>query len=264
MIKRSYRWATGFSILLAAAVGASGASPDMHLLERTGDRVKEFADQLSSVSSIETVVQEKLNEKGKVVINARTAYDYLLSLRWDSEGLLLDESRLPIGQSLKKAPQGALLATQGFATLSLIFHPEYQPSYAFTALGEEETAGRKTVKVGFLARNGLRSPGILELKGRNFPITWEGTAWIDPELAVVTHIEAHWREPSDEIGLQELSSEVRYSPVGLHGGAQTFWLPQTARVEVKTKHQRWRNSHQFAGYKLFTVDADSKIEGGKK
>src|ERR1700693_2054276 len=88
-----------------ATFAANVSSAQSDLLERTGQRVKQFWDELSSVTCTETLVQEKLNQKGKVTLNAKSTYDYLISMRWDGGGMLVDESRLPSGQPQKKAPQ---------------------------------------------------------------------------------------------------------------------------------------------------------------
>lgn len=234
-------------------------APVTQFIERTGERVKQFWDEFSSVAASESVLQEKLDAKGKITVSSRTNFDYLIFLRWDNEGMLVDESRLPVGQQQKKAPQGALLATQGFATLLMVFHPAFQSSYSYTL----ENESPRLVRMHFLPRKGTPSPAILALKGREFPITWEGDAWIDTEQFMVTRVDAHWKDLPEEIGLESLAGEVTYAPTTFKGGSQTFWLPQTARVEVKTAHQHWRNTHHFSTYKLFSVESDSKVADTK-
>ena len=246
------------------AAGADASARQADLLERTGLRVKQFWDELSSVTCTETLLQERLNEKGKVAFNSKSSYDYLISMRWDNGGMLVDESRLPVGQRQKKAPKSSLLVTQGFAALLMIFHPEFQPGYSFTPQGEETVAGVTLVRVAFLPRKGSPSPAVLSLKDHTYPIAWEGEAWIDPERAMVTRIDAHWKDPAEEIGLRSLSSEVLYAPISFRGSSKSMWLPEKARIEVKTAHQEWRNTHQFSNYRLFSVNTQDKIEGVSK
>jgi hypothetical protein len=249
-------------VLLALATTSAAAAttiPDADLLERTAERARQFWDQLSSVAITENVLQEKLDPKGKVILNNRTTYDYLITVRSDSGGMLVDESRLATGQGAKKAPQGTLLTTQGFATLMTIFHPQFQPSYAFKIEGEEEIVGRKLIRVTFVPRNGAPTPAILALKGRDYPIAWEGTAWIDLQSASVTRLEAHWKDPAQDLGLQSLSSEVQYVPISFKGQTEPYWLPSMAKIEVQTRHQHWRNTHQFSRHRLFNVDAESAV-----
>jgi hypothetical protein len=246
-------------LALAATLASAATTSDADLLERTAEHAKQFWDQLSSVAITENVLQEKLDPKGKVILNNRTTYDYLITVRSDSGGMLVDESRLATGQGPKKAPQGILLTTQGFATLMTIFHPQFQPSYTFEIQGEEEIAGRKLVRVTFVPRNGAPTPAILALKGRDYPIAWEGTAWIEPQSASVARLEARWKDPAEDLGLQSLSSEVQYVPISFKGQNQAYWLPTMAKIEVQTRHQRWRNTHQFSRHRLFNVDAESAV-----
>jgi len=246
-------------ISLAGRAAAGNASPDTMLLDRIGQRVKQAWDDLISVACTEKLAQQKLDEKGKIVLSSRSTYDYLISLNWDKGELLVDESRLEVGPPQKRRPESALLATRGFATMLLIFHPEFQTSYHFTFLPEEDVAGRRLTPVSFLPLNGARSPGVMELKGREYPIAWEGTAWIDASTASVVRIQAHWKEPAEELGLETLSSDVHYAAVALRGD-HAYWLPDAALIEVKTQHQHWRNSHSFEHYKLFSVEADSELK----
>jgi hypothetical protein len=266
MIKRSSPSPTAFNaatwgalLVLAANFATAAAAPDAGLLERTADRTKQFWDELSSVAITENVLQEKLDPKGKVILNNRTIYDYLITVRSDGTGMLVDESRVATGQKSKKAPQGTLLTTQGFATLMTIFHPQFQPSYSFKIEGEEETGGRKLIRVTFVPRNNSPSPAILAVKGRHYPIAWEGTAWIESESASVTRLEAHWKDPAEDLGLQSLSSEVQYVPISFRGQAQPYFLPTMAKIDVQTRHQHWRNTHQFSRHRLFNVDAESTV-----
>ncbi len=247
------------ALLALASPLVAATTPDADLLERAAERARQFWEQLSSVAITENVLQEKLDIKGKVILNNRATYDYLITVRSDSGGMLVDESRLATGQRAKKAPQGTLLTTQGFATLMTIFHPQFQPSYAFTVEGVEEAAGRKLVRVSFVPRDGAPSPAILAIKGQDYPIAWEGTAWIEPLSASVTRLVAHWKDPADDLGLQSLSSEVHYEPISFRGQNQPYWLPTMAIIDVRTRHQHWRNTHQFSRHRLFNVDADSEV-----
>jgi hypothetical protein len=246
-------------LAFVSTCASAAAAPDAGLLDRAADRARQFWDELSSVAITESVLQEKLDPKGKVILNNRSVYDYLITVRSEGAGMLVDESRVATGQRSKKAPQGILLTTQGFATLMTIFHPQFQPSYAFKIEGEEQTAGRKLVRVTFVPRNGSPSPAILAVKGRDYPIAWEGTAWIDPESASVTRLEAHWKDPAANLGIESLSSEVQYLPISFRGQNQPYWLPTMAKIDVQTQHQHWRNTHQFSRHRLFNVDADSTV-----
>jgi hypothetical protein len=252
MIKSISRWAIAISLVSAA----SGATPANDLLERAGQRVKLFWDQFSGVTCTEELVQERLNEKGKTALRSESRYDYLIVLGWDKGELLVDESRVEVEAPRKGRPTGSLLATRGFATLMFILHPDFQQSYSFAPPVQEPSG---LMRIDFLPRIGTRSPGALELKGREYPILWEGSAWIDPATASVTRIEASWKEPPEALGLQSLKSDVSYGPIELRA-KQAYWLPTSARVSLQSLHQTWRNEHRFTKYRLFSVDVKDEVE----
>jgi hypothetical protein len=244
-------------IVISLACGASAASPPSDLLERAGEHAKLFWDQFTAVTCTEELSQEKLNEKGKTAIRTESRYDYLIVMGWDKGDLLVDESRVEIEAPRKGRPTGSLLATRGFATLLLILHPDFQSSYAFSAPVEESP---RLLRIDFLPRLGARSPAAMELKGREYPIMWEGSAWIDPATNAVVRMETRWKDPPEALGLVSLHSDVHYEPYDLRSG-QAYWLPQSAVIELKTLHQSWRNEHRFAKYKLFSVDVRDEVGG---
>lgn len=260
MIKSFYRWAIVTSLLCGAAQAATlgGTLGNNDVLERASERVKLFWDQFGAVTCTENMVQEKLNEKGKPALHSESRYDYLIVLGWDKGDLLVDESRVEVDAPRKGRPTGSLLATRGFATLLFILHPDFRSSYAFSPAVPEP--GSNLVRVDFLPRPGARSPGVMELKGREYPITWEGSAWIDPGTAAVVRISASWKEPPQALGLQRLASDVHYGAVQL-GAGDAYWLPQSAKIELATQHQSWRNEHRFTNYHRFSVDVKEEVSG---
>jgi hypothetical protein len=105
---------------------------------------------------------------------------------------------------------------------------------------------------------------VLQLRSREYPIEWQGTAWIESSTGRITRIQAGLKEPLEDVGLKILESEVRYSPVSLSGAKELPWMPMTAQIEADTKHQHWRNLHQFTAYKQFSVTTDSRTETPKE
>jgi len=81
----------------------------------------------------------------------------------------------------------------------LIFHPYYQNSFEFEQLPNEKVEGRDLIRVHFQHVKGTRSPSALQLRNRNYPLDWKGTAWIDPETWVVSRIEAELMASSVEV-----------------------------------------------------------------
>ena len=225
------------------------------LLGRTSRRVERYWEDISAVSCIETISQVKLNPQLKVISQRREAYNYLLILQLTGDQLTVEESRELQGKAAKQAAQ-PLLVSNGFSVLMLVFHPHFQSSFVFRELDRDKPGIRR---LAFEAIPGARSPSVIELTGRDYPIEWSGIASIDEATGDIHRIQAGLRSPLPDIGLLELKAEVSYAPVPFKNPPSSLWLPQTASVEAATRKQRWRNIHEFSAYRRFSVSTDVQI-----
>ncbi len=254
-----------FAIILSAAFsGWAGQAPSPALaevLERTGKQVARFLDQFGQITCTELVTQEKLHQNGKLEYREQTAFDLLTMVNITGTDLTLDESRLPQQQTQdKNQPEppknSAMLVTNGFSTLFLIFHPFYQQSFQFSRLDDATESGRSLMRVQFRHIQGTRSPIALLLRGRTYPLDLQGIAWIDPESGVIAKMEAELESNLDDLGLRVFHSEVQYAPAKLK--ETDLWLPASAIIDVQTPRQHWRNIHQFTNYRRFSVSTEEK------
>ncbi|MBI1787324.1 MAG: hypothetical protein HYR60_07210 [Acidobacteria bacterium] len=248
----------------------AASAPDT-LLDRAGKRVEQFWEQFSAVSCLEAVSQTKLSPDVKVVARKQAAFDYLILMQLSGDELTIEESRLPQGKPQGK-PRGkppndsdrALLSTSGFATLILILHPLFQPSYEFSPPVADNLVGAGLQRVHFQHVRGRRSPSILQLKGREYPIEWQGDAWIYPLSGQVFRIAVTLQSPMEDVGLRKLASDVRYAPVQLKGMLGAAWLPDQALIEAGTARQHWKNLHTFSRFRQFSVDTEVKTEAPRQ
>ena len=252
-----------FAVLLLACLAVSPVFAANHdpddLLNRTGEQVSSFLGQFSDVKCTEKVTQEKLGKDEKVELKEESTYDYLVILTNTSGELSLDESRLAVHEAKADKKNTSLLVTNGFATLFLVFHPYYAQSFRFTALGDELVDGHLLSKISFQHVRGTRSVAALALRGKEYPLEVSGTAWIDPQTAVIQKIAAEIGDTMQDVGLKTLRSEVEYAPVPFRGMKETYWFPSQATVEVETPRQHWRNTHRFTDYKRFSVDTEEQV-----
>jgi hypothetical protein len=86
-------------------------------------------------------------------------------------------------------------------------------------------------------------------------------AWIDPASGDIVRITTGLIAPIEEVGLRRIDSDVRYAPVRFREMKDPQWLPSVATVDAETARQHWRNIHQFSGYRLFSVETDSRVKG---
>ncbi|MBI4890825.1 MAG: hypothetical protein HY821_09400 [Acidobacteria bacterium] len=243
-------------LLFALSLAAQGADAEVDRLLALAARAAErFVAGFPAVACTEKVTQVKFNEARKAVASGTGLYDYLILLDTEGGGFTVEESRLS-RQNQSKEPAQPLLATTGFAVMIVIFHPHFQPSYRFTRLEPEVIAGTAWERLQFEHLSGEPSPSVLEVRGRQYPLTWRGTAWIHPETGMVGRIRTELSQPLEDIGLVSLRSDVEYGATrGL-----VFWAPRTAVIEADTLHQHWRNSHEFSDYRRFEVSSQQNVQ----
>lgn len=229
------------------------------LLSRTRQQVASFLEQFSDVKCTEHVKQEKITPNGKIQLHEDSIYDYLVILTNAGGELNLNESRLAVHEAKGDKKNTPMLVTNGFATLSLIFHPLYANSFLFSDPQETEVDGRKLSRIDFKHIRGTRSPAALSLRGREYPLELIGSAWIDPQTGVIIKMVLGVGNSMEDVGLKTLRSEIDYAPVTFHDDKDTFWFPVVAKVEVETPRQHWRNTHQFSDYKRFSVSTEEKV-----
>lgn len=241
--------------MLAARAQAPGGDAALEqLLERAAGAAGRFAAEFQAHACTERVLQVKYGQGDHIDARQEVVYDYLLLIS-DDGGIRFEESRI-IKQRPAKTPQRPLLVTTGFAVLSVVFHEQFQPGYRFRRLGPEARGGRMLEKVSFEALPGGASPSVLEAGGRQYVLEWRGLAWLDPETGAVARMEADLMRTLDDIGLAALRAEVDYSALE---GAAGVWLPKEAAIEARTRRQRWRNVHEFSGFRKFDVQTEQKI-----
>ena len=241
----------------APALRATMAEPLLPLLERTGRMVELFWEQVPSFTCTEFVTQEKLGKKGKTEYQSDSIYDYLALTRAAQEALVIEELRLPRKIDADKPDKPALLSTNGFSTLLLIFHPLYRANYRFNV--EPGGTGEKTVRVRFEHIPGERSTSALMIRDRIYPLDLQGTAWVDPGSGEVSKISARLRVPMKDINVEDFRIDVVYKPQSFPSEPEARTLPARAVIEVHTALQHWRNTHSYSQYKRFSVESAERI-----
>lgn len=249
-------------LLALTAPAAAGDSLD-ELLVRIGDRVEQLWKTFGAVTCTEHVAQSRFDKKGKMIHRQETTSDYLIFLQLIGGELAVEESRVlqkELAPAKKKRPgQRALLVTNGFSVMLLVFHPHFQSSYVFTRVADDEASERGLYRIDFEHVPGEKSPSVLQLKDRSYPLEWRGSAWIDSKDLSIVRVTTALREPLTEIGLEELDSEVTYGEISFEDSHQTYRLPTLATIDARTSRQSWRNVHEFTGYKRFSVSTEVTI-----
>jgi hypothetical protein len=228
------------------------------ILARTAKSVERFWDHFPAVNCTERVTQEKLGKEGKTVYRHDAAFDYMIFLNMKGEDLSVEESRL-IQKEMGKSQNLPLLLTSGFSTLVLVFHPYYQGSFEYQRLEDEIAAGHRLMRISYRHIHGMRSTSALRLRGQDYPLDLEGTAWVDPDTWVIEKIDARLASPLEDLNLRLLNATVRYAPQYFPSVSDAEWLPVEASIDVETARQHWRNIHRFESYRQFSVKSESVV-----
>ena len=249
-----FSWFTSGLLAALCVTSAAGQAPKLSPPDLAQRQVTAYLAKLADLHCNESVTQEKLAGNGKVTAAEQAKYDYLIMIDGSGDDFQLNESRIESSASHHKALP--MLVTNGFSTVLLVFHPYYRDSFQFTTSADVILNGRPAVPVHFSHIQGRRTPAALALRGREFPLELEGTAWIDKQTGEVVKMDAGLQHDMSDVGLRSMSIHVEYKPTSLGKNQPVITLPTVAVVDVTTPRQHWRNTHVFNGYKSFSTDAE--------
>ncbi|MGA8042646.1 MAG: hypothetical protein WCA37_07580 [Terracidiphilus sp.] len=233
------------------ATNASVSTP--HILDLAQREVSAYLAQLADLHCTEVVTQEKLAPNGHVEDTEHATYDYLLMMSGTADDLRLNESRVEQPSNHHKAISIPMLVSNGMSTMLLVFHPYYRDSFQFDVGAAEMVNGKETIPVHFAHLAGRRTPAALALRGREYPLELQGTAWLDEQSGEVVKMDASLLHDMSDVGLSSLHIEVDYRSSRPNPEAPAIALPELATVDVTTPRQHWRNMHRFESYKSFST-----------
>lgn len=246
----------------AVAESVTPVDPSTAALLLARKSVEKFFEQSSNVVCTESVSQLVLGKNGKPDYREESRFIYQLQASSDSGSLKLNESRETRKAAFRDAAR-TLLITNGFASMLLIVHPNYETSYIFERAGDESVDGKSFVKINFKPVPGGASPAAMQLRGQNYPLPLSGTLWIDPQTGAIAKLIAAVDSSLSDLGLRGMRSEIHYATVQFHDPEESYWMPVSATIDVETPRQHWRNVHRFTAYKRFTATIRIENIGGK-
>jgi hypothetical protein len=241
--------------------GFSERAADALLHART--QIDAFFEQTSNVVCREDVSQMLVNAKGKAVYHEDSSFEYQMEANSRGGALKLTESR----ESRKAAfrdPNRPLLISNGFASLLLVLHRNYEESFSFKPVAEEIVDGQTTTQFHFESLPGGNSPVAVQLRDHNYPLPLTGDLWIDEKSGAVVKLTASMQQSMDDLGLHALRSEIRYSLARFHEPEEAYWMPSSATIDVQTPKQHWRNVHRFTEYRRFRATIQVNAGAGEE
>ena len=241
---------------LVIAESAPTANATEATIAQAQHQITAYLDRLADLHCTESVTQEKISPSGHVEATERGKYDYLIMMSGSGDEFQLNESRIESASAHNKQLQLPMLVTNGVATVLLVFHPYYRDGFAFEADNPETVNGNSAIPVHFTHIAGRRTPAALALRGREYPLELQGTAWLDSRTGEVLKVEASLLHDMSDVGLRSLQIHVEYKPLTPSKDVGPLTLPALAVVDVATPRQHWRNTHVFENYRGFSIEAE--------
>jgi len=236
---------------------AEGVScPVDSVIEMSGERVKQLVDDVSRISAIEHLVHEQVDEMGNSITKETRSYDYVASISEDKPGYLaVDENRL---ERMARADFPDRIASGGFATLALVFHPHMRENFEMTCEGLGNWHGQAAWVVHFKQR--ADRPALISeynIGGEAYSLRLKGRAWITADKFEIVRIESELIDPMPQIQLRCEQQVVEYGPVQFKKNVG-LWLPTKAEIYLDYRKHRYYRSHSYDHYLLFSVDMVDK------
>jgi tetratricopeptide (TPR) repeat protein len=239
-------------------VAAGVSCPLENVLQASGGRVKEFADNVSRIAANERVLHNQVDEMGNYATTETRDYDYIASISEEKPGFVaVDEyrsERQPSGNALDEIKD-----TRGFATLALVFHPADQADFEMTCEGlgiwHEQAAWIVYFKERVTNHDAFQ---VFHAGGQSFSSRLKGRAWITADNFQIARVEAELVNPVPEIQLLSEQQIVEYGPVPFPKKNMELWLPKSAEIYLDFHQRRYYRRHSYDHYMLFSVEAEEK------
>ncbi|HYA97835.1 MAG TPA: tetratricopeptide repeat protein [Methylomirabilota bacterium] len=229
------------------------ACPLGDVLAGAGKRMAEFLHAVDRFTATEHLHHEDIGESGLPSGAADRTFYYLVSIQEVRPRLLNVEEYRNGSLSSEGFPNH--IATRGFPSLALVFHPYYRDNYEITCEGLSTWHGRLAWQVHFRQRPDKPSQMMtFRLNGSAYSVSLKGRAWVSTTSYQIFRMELDMMLAVPEIRLRAEHIVVDYGPVQFLNHDVRLWLPTSAEIFMDFRGRRLHRTHSFSDYLLFSVD----------
>jgi tetratricopeptide (TPR) repeat protein len=246
----------------APPVAVDTTCPLQQVLERVGERTRDFVTDASKFAAIETVSDERLDEMGNITSHAIRKFDYTAAFsQMPTNVVHVDEYRT---QRYDVDPDRNAFVDTGFAALTLVFHPAMRDDFQMHCEGLGAWDGRPAWIVHFQQREDRpKRMQTFLVNSVAYPVMMKGRAWISADTFQVVRIESELMHPLPQIQLFAEHEIAEYAPASFPSRQEELWLPKTAEVYLGFRTGRYHRKHSFDHYMLFSVDTEQHVGEAK-
>jgi tetratricopeptide (TPR) repeat protein len=239
------------------AIAPSVVCPSAKVIEESGKRVQEFVDDVSRFAAVENLFHQALDSYGIPIRTDERKYNYVATISEPERGILnVDEYR---AAKLGLSGYPDHIASTGFATLALVFHPDMRDNFELSCEGLGDWHGQATWLVHFRQRDDRPNHmHAYKIGNRIQSVALKGRAWITADRFQIVRMEAELVKPMPDIQLLSEHQIVEYGPVPFPRKNTTLWLPKSAEIYFDFRKHRYYRRHSFDHYMLYSVDSDEK------
>ena len=238
---------------LKGLIPATSQDELTNLLAKVGTNEDLFFNSVPTVSSQEDVKRENLDSHGWVqgspTLTGR--YNYFIQAHVAGQGIRFNEGRVEANWE-QTHPIGFndFGLSKGFALFALQFHPLHQAAATFRYLGRQVLDNRQCYVVAFVQEpEKSQLAGRAMINGHEYPILYQGIAWIEPDGFQLVRMRVDMLKPPPEVGSQMM--DIQLSEVRLPVAAKPLWFPRDVVVTRPVQGGALREKHQFSDYRVF-------------
>jgi hypothetical protein len=234
---------------------AADQQPLAMILEKTGERVRDFFRDIVDLTADEEIRQEKLSSNGTIKASRQNHYSYLILTHREELFPRLEEYRTNV-KGIRAEQVGAdkgFPVDIGFALECRHFLPGRRSDSTFVYLGDEMIGPRNTYVVAFAQRPGQATAGTWSEGNWSVAILVQGIAWIDKESFQIIRLRTDLLAPRRDVGLEQVTTELTLGEVQLPDLATPLWMPSEVMVRTEVRGKIYQNEHQYTNYKRFGV-----------
>lgn len=235
---------------------APGVScPYQQVLEGSGERVKQFVDNIAKFAAIEGMLHEQLDKTGTPITKETRKFTYVASITEEQPGFLQTDEYRNLRYGITDLPDH--IVTSGSMTLALIFHPDMRDNFEMACEGLGDWHGQSAWLVHFRQRDDKPNRFAEYYVGsQHYPMNMKGRAWITTDNLQIVHIDAELVNPLPRMAVQHQIAE--YGPVHFQKKDLDLWLPQNVDTFMELNRHYYYRRHTYDHYMLFAVDSMEK------
>ncbi|MGA7892600.1 MAG: tetratricopeptide repeat protein [Candidatus Sulfotelmatobacter sp.] len=238
--------------------------PYQQVMEGSGERVRQFVDNIAKFAAVEDMVHEQLDKTGNPITKETRKFTYVASITEAQPGFLQTDEYRNLRYGITDLPDH--IVTSGSMSLALIFHPDMRDNFEMACEGLGDWHGQSAWLVHFRQRDDKPNTFAEYYVGsQHYPMNMKGRAWITTDNLQIVQVDAELVKPLPQLAVQHQIAE--YGPVHFQKRNLDLWLPKNADTYLELNRHYYHRRHSYDHYMLFSVDSVEKaglIKSGDK